>query len=239
MKVPKLAGLIDRRILVNYTADPDIVQELLPKPFRPKTFEGKAIVGICLIRLRDIRPKGLPPFFGISSENGAHRIAIEWEENNEIKEGVYITRRDSSSWLNTLAGGRVFPGKHFHASFDVKEKGGSYNIGFESSDGTTINVVAEESNDIQTNSIFPDLMTASKFFENGSVGYSPGNKSFDGMKLKAFNWKIQPLNVKTVSSSFFEDENIFPKGSIQFDNALLMTEIEHEWESIKSLNHCP
>jgi uncharacterized protein YqjF (DUF2071 family) len=110
MRIPTIHGIIDRRVLVNYTVDPDIIQKIIPKPFRPKIYKGKAIVGICLIRLKRIRPKGLPNFIGISSENGAHRIAVEWTENGETKEGVYIPRRDTSSYLNSLAGGRIFPG---------------------------------------------------------------------------------------------------------------------------------
>ena len=30
-------------------------------------------------------------------------------------------------------------------------------------------------------------------------------------------------------SSFFEDESLFPRGSVGFDCALLMRGIEHEW----------
>jgi len=30
---------------------------------------GSAIAGICLIRLEEIRPKGMPSFVGVSSEN--------------------------------------------------------------------------------------------------------------------------------------------------------------------------
>ena len=54
---------------------------------------------------------------------------------------------------------------------------------------------------------------------------------FDGLRLKAYRWEVKPLVVSEVKSSFFSDENIFPKGSITFDNALLMTNIEHEWKS--------
>jgi hypothetical protein len=53
---------------------------------------------------------------GISSENGAHRIAVEWTENGAIKEGVFIPRRNSSSFFNSLAGGRIFPGRHFRSN---------------------------------------------------------------------------------------------------------------------------
>ena len=93
MKIPKIKGIIDRRILINYQIDQNVLENYLPKPFRPKLVKGKGVAGICLIRLKEIRPKGLPKQFGISSENGAHRIAVEWTENGIIKEGVYIPRR--------------------------------------------------------------------------------------------------------------------------------------------------
>src|SRR6187397_1261866 len=110
MKIPIIEGIIERRVLVNFTADPDVVQKIIPRPFRVKVYKDKAIVGICLIRLKHIRPKRFPKFFGISSENGAHRIAVEWENNNKIEQGVFIPRRDTSSYLNSMAGGRIFPG---------------------------------------------------------------------------------------------------------------------------------
>ena len=130
IKIPSITGIIDRRILVNFTIDADVAKTIVPPPFSPKLFDGKAIAGICLIRLKYVRPKGLPYFVGISSENGAHRIAVEWEENGQLKEGVYIPRRDSSSLFNTLTGGRIFPGKHHKAKFDVKEENGEYHVAF-------------------------------------------------------------------------------------------------------------
>jgi hypothetical protein len=233
MKIPTIEGVIDRRILINFRADPEIIKPVIPQPFRPKLYKGKAIVGICLIRLKKIRPKGLPGFTGISSENGAHRIAVEWIENNETKEGVFVPRRDSSSFLNTLAGGRIFPGKHFHAKFDVKEENEHYHIAFKSSDGTTISIDAEKTVRLNSDSIFQNLDNASKFFEGGAIGYSPNGNKYDGLQLRTFNWKVEPLNVTAVHSSFFENRALFPKDSIHFDNALLMTKIKHEWYSIE------
>jgi len=238
MKIPTIQGIIDRRILVNFTVDPEVIQKIIPQPFRPKIYKDKAIVGICLIRLKHIRPKGLPGFTGISSENGAHRIAVEWTENGETKEGVFIPRRDTSSLLNTLAGGRVFPGRHFHAKFDVKEENGHYHISFKSSDGTTISIDADQTGKFDSNSIFECLDNASKFFEGGAIGYSPNGDKYDGLELKTFNWKVDPLNVTEVQSSFFENEDIFPKGSVQFDNALLMTQIKHQWHSVGQKSQC-
>jgi hypothetical protein len=180
MKIPTIHGYIDRRILVNFAADPDIANEIVPPPFRPKLYENKAIVGVCLIRLKDIRPNGLPNFLGVSSENGAHRIAVEWDEDGVVKEGVYIPRRDTSLKLNALVGGWLFPGKHHLAKFNVREFEGNYHIDFLSSDNTSVNIDAKEVEHFDANSIFKTLANVSDFFEAGATGYSPNKKKFDG-----------------------------------------------------------
>lgn len=239
MKIPTIKGTIDRRILINFQVDQDVVAKFLPSPFRPKLVKNKAIVGICLIRLKGIRPKGLPEAVGISSENAAHRIAVEWTEEGQIKEGVYIPRRDTSSKLNSFAGGWLFPGVHQLANFKVEESGGNYSIGFESEDGTYLSITAQETELWNKESIFESLDCASQFFQNGSVGYSPDKtgKSFDGLELGTKKWEVSPLAVTKMRSSFFENELVFPKGSVKFDNALLMRSIEHEWKGLKEIKN--
>ncbi|MFS4416632.1 DUF2071 domain-containing protein [Maribacter sp. 2307ULW6-5] len=236
MNIPKIKGIIDRRILINYQVDQEVLENYLPRPFRPKLVNGKGIAGICLIRLKEIRPKGLPRQIGISSENGAHRIAVEWTENGVVKEGVFIPRRDTSSKWNALAGGTVFPGIHHLAAFTVHEKEGAYEVGFVSEDNTSLSIKAKETDDWNANSVFENLECVSDFFEKGSVGYSPDNTDFEGLELKVYHWKVSLLEVSEVKSSFFENEAIFPKGSVIFDNALLMKDVEHEWVGLDKIN---
>jgi hypothetical protein len=233
MILPTIHGYIDRRILINFTADPDIVGKIIPVPFRPKVYKEKAIVGICLIRLKHIKPKGLPDFMGISSENGAHRIAVEWDEEGETTEGVFIPRRDTSLRFNTLVGGRLFPGRHYLAKFNVKEADGNYHIDFTSSDNTSISIDALETNHFNPNSLFGTLENVSGFFEKGAVGYSPNRDRYEGLELQTYTWRVRPLEVKQVYSSFYENETVFPRGSVQFDNALLMANVEHEWKGVR------
>lgn len=235
MKIPTMHGIIERRILVNYTADPTFIQPILPSPFRPKIYNGKAIVGICLIRLKDIKPKGFPDFVGVNSENAAHRIAVEWEENGITKEGVYIPRRDTNLWLNSIVGGRIFPGKHYFAKFEVEESSTDFHLAYTSADATTLELDAKLSTNFNENSIFGSLENVSRFFQNGSVGYSPNGNCFEGLKLNAYSWEVQPLDIKYIKSSFFEDTSVFPEGSIQLDNAILMQNIEHEWNALPEI----
>ena len=87
--LPVLEGTIARRVLLNFRADARVVQSLLPKPFVPETHQGQAIVGICLIRLEHLRPRGLPAKMGFSSENMAHRAAVRYPAG-KVSYGVII-----------------------------------------------------------------------------------------------------------------------------------------------------
>lgn len=62
---------IERRLLLNFRADPTIVAALLPEGFRPLVVRNWAVVGICMLRLTRIRPAGSPRWVGLSSENAA------------------------------------------------------------------------------------------------------------------------------------------------------------------------
>ena len=232
MRIPVICGTIDRRILANYRIDPGVMARILPPPFRPKLINGHAIGGICLIRLRRIRPRFLRIPWGICSENAAHRIAVEWDVKGQTQEGVYVPRRDTDSRLNAWAGGTLFPGLHHHACFTVQESANRMSVALQSDDGETrVHVSGTIASRLPDSSVFPSLAAASKFFEKGSLGYSatrtPGR--FDGLELSCRNWHVDPLQIDRIESSYFQDESRFPQGSVEFDCALLMRGIHHEW----------
>jgi uncharacterized protein YqjF (DUF2071 family) len=234
MKIPTLAGTIKRRILVNYRADPDVIQKILPEGFRPKLQDGKAVAGICLIRLENIRPKFAPAFIGLDSENAAHRISVEWEEDGETKEGVFIPRRDTNSRISEIAGGTLFPGEHNHAEFNVTESDDAIDFAMHSSDGKIdVELKGSFADELPSGSIFTCVDEASEFFRAGSLGYSvtKANKKLDGITLETKEWKVRPVKVDNVRSSFYEDKSIFPDGSIVYDHTLIMQDVEHEWHS--------
>jgi hypothetical protein len=220
-------------MLINFRVDAAVMQKFLPAPFRPKLHQGYAIAGICLIRLEHIRPGGLPAFLGFSSENAAHRIAVEWDDpSGELREGVYIPRRDTGSFLSHLTGGRIFPGEHHLASFRVADDGTRVDFTMASCDKTvSVRVRGSDSDVLPASSCFTSLAESSHFFECGSVGYSVTCDAhrLDGLRLKTLTWQVGALTVEHVESSFFADTNLFPSGSVEFDHALIMRDIPHEW----------
>lgn len=238
MKQPRLSSVIERRLLVNYRADPEVVAGLLPAPLRPQQVGGWAVAGICLIRLGHVRPRGVPARFGLRSENAAHRIAVEWDGPQGRETGVYIPRRDSGSAVNVLTGGRVFPGRHHHASFDVKETPQDLHVAYTSRDGTTsVQVDASQTTSFEGSELFADLPAASEFFRHGSSGYSAGRDQghLDGMELDTGLWRVEPVEVHAVRSSFFDDEDRFPAGKATLDCALLMRDIPVTWTPLQPM----
>lgn len=234
MRIPVLRGVIDRRILVNFRIAAEVAARVIPSPFRPKLVNGFALGGICLIRLKQVRPWFFPFPWGLRSENAAHRFAVEWDSGGQTREGVYIPRRDTNSRLNTIVGGTLFPGVHHHSQFEVQESDDHLSVALRSDDGLThVQVSGRVAQALPSTSVFSSLAQASEFYEHGSLGYSNTAQDgrYDGLELRCQNWSMQPLSIERVQSSFFEDIHRFPPGSAVFDHALLMRGIEHEWHS--------
>lgn len=238
MRLPVIQGIIRRRILANFRVDPEVMQSELPSRFRPKLQGGLAVAGICLIRLEHIRPRLMPEIIGLNSENAAHRVAVTWDEDGVGREGVFISRRDTSSQINHLLGGRIFPGEHHQASFSVTESESEISLVMKSEDAKVkLEIAGRIAREMPASSVFSSLADASTFFEGGSVGYSvtsdPGR--LDGLKLETKEWRVEPLEVERIYSSYFSDEMKFPPGAVEFDHALIMRNVQHEWHSADDL----
>jgi hypothetical protein len=238
MRLPTIQGVIRRRILANFRVDADVMQREIPSRFRPKLHNSFAVAGICLIRLEHIRPRMMPEIVGLNSENAAHRVAVLWDEDGEVREGVFIARRDSNSRISHLFGGRIFPGEHHEATFSVAESESEISLQMESRDASVkVEIEGSIAPDLPQSSIFKSLSESSSFFEGGSLGYSVTGDSgrLDGLRLQTNEWRVEPLEVSRISSSYFLNQERFPAGAIEFDHALIMRDIKHEWHSADDL----
>lgn len=235
MRLPSIEGIIRRRLLVNFRVDPAVLARELPTGMAPKLHDGHAVAGICLIRLETIRPEGLPLPCGLSSENAAHRIAVTAPDGSDA---VFIPRRDSDSWLNQAAGGRLFPGRHHRARFEIEDDGNAVRLAMRSADGeVSLRVEGHQASALPPDSIFASLDDASRFFERGALGYSSTTKPgcYDGILLETKGWSVEPFAISNVASSYFDDTTRFPEGSVAFDHALVMRDLQHAWHPVSEL----
>lgn len=225
-------GMIARRLLLNYRVDPSVLSDLLPAGLEPLRVGGFGIVGVCLIRLESMRPRFVPRVCGISSENAGYRIAVEWTEGDDLRQGVFLPRRDSNSWLNRAVGGRLFPGVHHAATFQANENSSGLTIEVTSRDGLTdLLVSGRECLEINESSVFDGLEELSLFFECAGCGYSSnrGHDTLDGVRLNTKTWTARGFHVEKIRSNYFDNKDRFPEGSISFDSAMFMSGIAHQW----------
>lgn len=233
--MPILKGMIARRVLLNFRADPEVAARLVPPPLKVVTQNGSAIVGVCLIRLEQLRPRGSPVWMGLSSENMAHRIAVSYPTSEGRRNGVFIWRRETDQRIVACLGGRAFPGVHRRAAFRVAEENDALamTIRTERSEAD-VSFRAAFASSWRPTPAFPTFEDANHFLREGSCGFSCGLRSqrLEGMVLRTLRWEMRPLEVGEVRAAFYENPSRFPNSSVAFDCALLMQNIPHEWHEL-------
>ncbi len=233
--LPRLEGTITRRVLLNFRADPEVVRCLVPEPLEVANQNGFAVVGVCLVRLEQLRPKGLPSFMGVSSEGMAHRVAVRYPTPDGWRDGVFVWRRETDRRPIALVGGRVFPGVHRHAEFLIAEDDGRLAMAvFTERNKADVSLEARYPAEWTRTSLFGTFEEASRFFERGDCGFScsPRTRELEGIQLRTHRWKVIPLQVHRAYSAFFENPDRFPPGSVECDSALLMHGVVSEWHSL-------
>jgi hypothetical protein len=176
------------------------------------------------------------PAPGLRTENAAHRIAVEWDTPDGPARGVYIPRRDTSSWATVIAGGRLFPGEHHRARFAVDETPQELRVAY-TADSVRVDVAVTVCPEWTPTPLFATLAEASEFFRGGPAGYSATRdaRRLDGLMLATDRWRVEPTEVRSAESSFFADPTRFPPGSAVLDCALLMRGVPVTWSSLPAM----
>jgi hypothetical protein len=236
---------IERRLLVNYRIEPELVARLLPPPFRPQLVSGLAVGGVCFIRLGALRAGHLPPVPRLAPENAAHRFAVEWDDASGTQAGVYVPRRDTNSKITAAAGGTVFPGSYRLARFEVDEPGGQVHINVTSRDGQVQLAVTAAPAGALISELFGTLDDAIGFFRRGALGFSPSAHAgrldggrldtvrpdtvrLDTVRMQSASWAAQPMTAE-IRSSLFDNTDLFPPGTCSLDCALVMRNLPARW----------
>ncbi len=233
MLIQAIDCTIKRRLLINYRIDPEVAGRHIPAPFRPLVVSGWAVGGVCLIRLENLRPAHLPGAVGLTTENAAHRFAVEWDDDEGPHVGVFIPRRDTNSRLTVLAGDRIFPGLHHRAQFRVRDEGSEIQIAVSSHDGTLDLSATAHRRAALGGELFSCLDDAIGFFREGSHGYSPHGdlNHLNGVSLDCLCWDALPVEIDSARSSMFDDHDAFPEGSCTVDFGLVMRDLPARWIS--------
>ncbi len=211
MKIPEMHGEIERRLLVTYRMDPEAVSPLLPAPYRPQLVSGFAVAGICMIRLGQLRLRGIKQWGGQRPEDAAHRIAMEFDDPAGVQTGVYIVRRDSNTLNNILAGGCIYPGRHNRSRFKVTETDSDIQLYCRALDASIeFEVHTRTTETFGGSKLFGSLDDAAAFY---GAGAPDGDESA---------WTIEPAAIVSARSTYFDNRDVFPAGAAVPDCAVVM-----------------
>jgi hypothetical protein len=229
MKIPELSAVIERRLLISYSVEPEVLKGIVPPSLRLQLVNGKAVAGACFIRLGSLRPAFIKQNIGWTGENAAHRIAVEYEDENGVTQaGVYVPQRHANSWAPVLAGGRIFPGVQEKATFTVNETQNRIKVGFVSKE-TVFKADVETGAEWKSN-LFSTVEEASAFYQNAPVAFSPDGKGKpEGLKLSTDAWKVEPGRMVNMESSFYES---LPAEAVEFDHVLVMRNVPITWSAV-------
>ncbi len=241
MRLPALYGLIRRRLLVNFRVDAEVMGRFLPAPTVRNSMGAFApLLAFCPQLAGGDPPRMASAFLLASPARTPSPHRRHWDDSSgHPGDGVFISRRDTVLPPASISGGgRIFPGEHHLADFAVSDEASRISLSIRARDGRmALQLRAHESDSWPASSCFESLAASSCFFENGSLGYSVTRdcRRLDGIRLQIRDWRVRPLVVEQVESSFFSDESIFPAGSVTFDHALVMRDLSHEWHQVADM----
>jgi hypothetical protein len=236
--VHQVEGLMARRLLLNYWLDPDVARRLVPEQFELALVNGFAVAGICLLRLEQMRPHGLPAAVGIASENMAHRVAIRYREGDAWRDGVYIWRRDTDSLLARRLGGLLFPGTFRDAEFRVREGEETLEMEVLTADGAAdVRFRAVLGTEWKWSLLFARLNDVEHFFRQADRGFhcAAGGSQLEGVRLHQQRWEMTAVAVAEAHAAYFADQARFPRGTVGFDSAVLLHGVPHYWQALEAL----
>jgi hypothetical protein len=227
-----------RWLLATYRVDPAVVEASLPAPLRPRLIGGWGVATVSFVALAQPRVQE-----GIAaSENAGHGFAVEWDEVDGTHAGIYVARRDTDSLLNSLAGGRFFPGEQHPAGFHITERPNAVRAHLASHDKELdVRLTVERGLPFQPSTLFASLEDAIYFFETGPADYTVTRDPLriDGVAITADLSQLEPLRVVEARSSFFEDETTFPSCSAYIDSAFMVRSLSADWRALPSLRVAP
>jgi hypothetical protein len=234
LRTPIVEATIERRVVIVYRLDPDVVADLIPGPFEAQMVKEFAVGATSFTSVKHLRPRGLPPWLGRDSEHAAHLIAVTWLNQRRPAIGVFCSRRHTSSRVIATSSDRLFPGTRELADFAVDDHGSKVHIAFVSRKGTgLVDAEVTVGEPLVGSALFATTEEASRHIRRGAVAYSLRRKGglLDGLELRTRTWPVEPARIDHVRSSFFDDPNVFPPGTAVADSAFVMRDVAADWRA--------
>jgi uncharacterized protein YqjF (DUF2071 family) len=124
-------------VSINYAVDPAALARILPAPLEPEIWKGSAWVQLLMSSLRDMRPQGLLPLFGVCFYQVSYRAAIKYRSvDGSERRGGYFVRSETNHPVMRAVGNTL-------AEFKFHEFGAAEMVMMRDGDRLTLGIDAE------------------------------------------------------------------------------------------------
>lgn len=222
-----IQGRMARRLLVNATTDADVVRPLLPPAVTPAVVGGdggRALVGVCLLRVADLRPGRVPAVLGRSFDGLAYRVAVTRPDGVPA---VHIVRRETADGLALAVGGRLFPGTHRRVDMDVSTDELRVAAGGHGGPALVVDVIDEPPGPGHA-SVLGDDEQASVFFSAATMATSPARRAgrHEGLRMEAPPFSVRAVRPRELVLDRLAWALGAPGvGALRFDSAFLVRDV--------------
>jgi len=208
------------RVLVLFRADPAVLEPLLPPKTRPRLHAGCGVLGLCYTRLGTLGGRFLPQRLNGSTDHLSYRIAVEFEGRAGSREGTWVLRRETSSWLRARCGGRLQRGDYRRSAFEVEQDALAFGLRVRHGDVEELFLRAGVTLE-PTTSLFGSTRGAEEFLTL-TRSIRPVDviaPEADDLDLAEGRVAPEPLQVHELRCAYLADSTDFPAGSLRMDSA--------------------
>jgi hypothetical protein len=233
MRIPVLEARIDRKLLILFSTDPEVLANRIPPGRELRLQQDRAILYVQLTRYEKVRV--VPTPIGIGFDEVAYYIALESlpPKKPRMSRDQVIRVESGSAAHVQLA--RIFRSCEItRAHFSARESANDLDVnGFSERGEILFALRGQQAPCFPPGLLFHGLPSVAEFFgwNLTPTGYEPDLPAPWPYRSRGGEYRCFPFEVTRFTSTFLECGIHFPAGAIVLDHAIWLRRVAGQWVS--------
>ncbi len=190
----KYTGELHDVRLINFSVDPAELGQFLPKNIMPRLFDGRALISMVDVKLKNMHPHFMPSFFKFNYRHIAFRLLIDDSNyTNDKNKGIFFMHAFTGQPLIALAGA-IFTNYRLKSS-SISDQNGTL---FLKQGGNFITYTIDDQ---------PPTLTPPWLKENVQRvdrAYATSGDKMQYVQIQREKWPIEWVNCPEFKTDFFQ-----------------------------------
>jgi hypothetical protein len=224
-------AFFERSVVLTFAAPKESLQHLIPDCLSLDTLEDKwGFIAVALVQTRQLRPKGLPAFFGNDFFLIGYRIFVRYEsENGKRLRGLYILKSETDNRRMEFFGNLFTDYNYSTTDIEVDTKTDSFRYNSIKSNLHVECQLAVEEAPLPLDSPFECWKMARRFAGPLPFTFSVDTKERSVMIIEGVreNWKPNPLIVHKSTCGYLDGLHL---DKLVLASAFQVEQIPYSWK---------